>query len=262
MVGVRRAERRELVGRAAVLEAAAGVHVGQDHDLFGRQDLRRLGHEAHAAKGDHLGIGRRRLARQIEAVADEIGEVLDFRLLVIMGEDHRVALALQPLDLGEQVDALQACGLSGHFCPSRGAAALRLLDRLLIWGRKVDIARLVGAFGREARDHLHVLEAGGEQRHREAALDRRPRRLARQPHRHLAVACLRRSATASRAVGLVELLVGVGQRRQHPAPAIFLDRVDIDVGPGDLDFRQRTCSVCVAPSQVTSFGWSFDRSSS
>ena len=103
---MRLAERRELVGRAAVLEAAAGVHVGQDDDLFGRQDLRRLGHEADAAKGDHVGVGRRRLARQIEAVADEIGEVLDFRLLVIMGEDHRVALALQPLDLGEQVDAL------------------------------------------------------------------------------------------------------------------------------------------------------------
>ena len=108
MVRVRRAERRELVGRAAVLEAAAGVHVGQDHDLFGRQDLRRLGHEADAAEGDHLGVGRRRLARQIEAVADEIGEVLDLRLLVIMGEDHGVALALQPLDLGEQVEALQA----------------------------------------------------------------------------------------------------------------------------------------------------------
>ena len=108
MVGVRRAERRELVGRAAVLEAAAGVHVGQDHDLLGRQDLRRLGHEADAAEGDHVGIGRRRLARQIEAVADEIGEVLDLRLLVIMREDHGVALALQPLDLGEQVDALQA----------------------------------------------------------------------------------------------------------------------------------------------------------
>ena len=34
MVGMRLAERLELVGRAAVLEAAAGVHVGQDDDLF------------------------------------------------------------------------------------------------------------------------------------------------------------------------------------------------------------------------------------
>ena len=93
MVRMRRAERRELVGRAAVLKAAAGVHVGQDDDLLGRQDLRGLGHEADAAKGDDVGVGRLRLARQIEAVADEIGEVLDVRLLVIMGEDDGIALA-------------------------------------------------------------------------------------------------------------------------------------------------------------------------
>ena len=117
MVRVRRAERRELVGRTAVLEAAAGIHVGQDDGLFRREDLRGLGHEAHAAEGDHVGVGRGRLARQIEAVADEIREVLDFRLLIIMREDDRVALALQPLDLGEQVEALQADGLNRHFCP-------------------------------------------------------------------------------------------------------------------------------------------------
>ena len=48
------------------------------------------------------------LARQIEAVADEVREVLDLRLLIIMREDDRVALALQPLDLGEQVEPRQA----------------------------------------------------------------------------------------------------------------------------------------------------------
>ena len=117
MVGMRLAERGELVGRAAVLEAAAGVHVGQDHGLVRRQDLRRLGHEPDAAKGDHVGVGLGRLARQIEAVADEIREVLDLRLLVIMGEDHRVALALQPLDLAEQVEAFETVGLDRHFCP-------------------------------------------------------------------------------------------------------------------------------------------------
>ena len=119
MVGVGLAERLELVGRARILEAAAGVHVGQDHGLFRRQYLGGLGHEADAAKSDDLGVGRRRLARQIEAVADEIGEVLDFRLLVIMGEDDGVALALEPLDLGQQVDALQGPRLNAHCCPSR-----------------------------------------------------------------------------------------------------------------------------------------------
>ena len=107
----------------------------------GDEDLRRLGHEAHAAKGDHFGVGRRRLARQIEAVADEIGEVLDLRLLVIMGEDHGVALALQPLDLGEQVEPSQTRRFERSFLSLRRAPALRFLDRLLIWGRKVEITR-------------------------------------------------------------------------------------------------------------------------
>ena len=123
MVRMRRAERRELVGRAAVLEAAAGIHVGQDHGLLRRQDFRGLGHEADAAKGDDFGIGRRGLARQIEAVADEVREVLDFRLLVIMGEDDGVAFALQPLDLGEKVEPLQTLRLNSHLFPS--AARLR-----------------------------------------------------------------------------------------------------------------------------------------
>ena len=126
MVGMGLAERLELVGRAAVLEAAAGVHVGQDDDLVGRQDLRGLGHEADAAKGDHVGVGRLRLARQIEAVADEIGEVLDLGRLVIMGEDDRVALLAQPVDLGAQVEALEARGWVRHLIPLGGASAAPL----------------------------------------------------------------------------------------------------------------------------------------
>jgi hypothetical protein len=34
MVRVRRPERCELVRRAAILKAAAGIHVGQHHNLF------------------------------------------------------------------------------------------------------------------------------------------------------------------------------------------------------------------------------------
>ena len=105
---MRLAEAPELLGRAAVLEAAAGIHVGQHDDLVGRQDLGGLGHELDAAKGDHVGVGRLRLADEIEAVADEIGEVLDFGLLVIMREDDRVALLAQAVDLGAQVEAREA----------------------------------------------------------------------------------------------------------------------------------------------------------
>src|SRR3546814_6514538 len=89
MIGMLRPEARELFGRATVLEAAPRVHVGQHDDLFGRQYLRRLGHELDAAEGDDLGIGVRGLARQFERVADEIGEILNLGLLVIMrSEEH------------------------------------------------------------------------------------------------------------------------------------------------------------------------------
>ncbi len=48
------------------------------------------------------------LAGEIEAVADEVGNVLDFRRLVIMGEDDGVALLAQPVDLGAEVETLEA----------------------------------------------------------------------------------------------------------------------------------------------------------
>src|SRR3546814_7138063 len=84
-----------------------------------RQYLRRRGHEAHAAEGYDVSIGRLRLAAQIEAVADEIGEVLDFRLLVIMREDDGVALLAQPVDLRPEVQALQAWIGCVHALPVR-----------------------------------------------------------------------------------------------------------------------------------------------
>ena len=68
--------------------------------------------EAHP---DHIGIGRRRLAAEFERIADEIGEVLDFGALVIMREDHRVALGAQTVDLGAEVEAGEGfAGLGGH----------------------------------------------------------------------------------------------------------------------------------------------------
>ena len=113
MVGVGGAEAAEFVGWAAVLKAASRLHVGQDDDLVRREDLGDLGHEADAAEGDDVGLGRGRLARQVEAVADEIGEVLDFGRLIIMCQDDGVALALQPLDVGAQIDCGALEGIEG-----------------------------------------------------------------------------------------------------------------------------------------------------
>src|SRR4051812_43207787 len=61
-----------------------------------------------AAKDDDVGRHLRGGAGQLEAVAGEIGEILDFSLLVIMGQDGGVLFLLKILDFGDNVvhDAL------------------------------------------------------------------------------------------------------------------------------------------------------------
>ena len=94
---------RELVGRAAVGERAAGLEIGHHHLARGIQDLRRLGHEVDAAEGDHVGFHLLGGLRELERVADEIGEVLDLGFLVVVGQDHGVALALDARDRGFEI---------------------------------------------------------------------------------------------------------------------------------------------------------------
>ena len=114
MIGMRFAERLELLRRARILEAAPGIHVGQYDDFLGRKDLGRVGHELHAAKGNHVGVRVRRHLRQLQAVAHEIGKILNLRLLIIVRQDDGIALFAQPVDLGEQVFARRQAGLSSH----------------------------------------------------------------------------------------------------------------------------------------------------
>ena len=101
--GVGGDEGGELVRRAAVGERAAGLQIGH-HDLArGVQDLGRLGHEVDAAEGDHVGFHLLGGLRELERVADEVGEVLDLGLLVVVGQDHGVALALDARDRGLEI---------------------------------------------------------------------------------------------------------------------------------------------------------------
>ena len=52
-----------------------------------------------AAKHDDLGVADLAgLARQLQRIADEIGDLEDLRALVIVGQDHRFALRLEPVD--------------------------------------------------------------------------------------------------------------------------------------------------------------------
>ena len=83
---------------SAVIDAASeqpASRSGISTVFSGREDRRRLGHEVDAAEDDRLGVGRRRLAREAERVADVVGHVLHLGHLVVVGEDHRVALARQ-----------------------------------------------------------------------------------------------------------------------------------------------------------------------
>ena len=59
----------------------------------------------HPAEHDHIGGGGSGLAGQLKGVADEVGDVLDGVFLVIVGQDHGVALALQLGDRPHQVGA-------------------------------------------------------------------------------------------------------------------------------------------------------------
>ena len=104
VAGVGVDEGLELVRRAVVGEGAAGLQIGQHHDLVGVHDLRRLRHEVHAGEDDDLGVGLRGFLAQAQAVPHVVGDVLDVALLVVVGQDDGLALVLEPLDLLKEVE--------------------------------------------------------------------------------------------------------------------------------------------------------------
>ena len=69
---------------------AAGREVRQDHRLVGRgQDVGGLGHEVDAAEHDVLGLrARGGVARQLERVAGDVGELDDLVALVVVAQDE------------------------------------------------------------------------------------------------------------------------------------------------------------------------------
>ena len=58
------------------------------------QHLRGFGHEPDAAKCDHVAFKLLGLARQFQAVADRVGEFLNFGILIMMGQNDRLTLGL------------------------------------------------------------------------------------------------------------------------------------------------------------------------
>ena len=71
-----------------------------------------------------------RRASQLEAVADEVGQVLDFAVLVVVRQDDRALFLLQPRDLGFQVLRHGATGRQ----PLNGASLEKPPVAVLFWG--------------------------------------------------------------------------------------------------------------------------------
>jgi hypothetical protein len=73
--------------------------VGQQNELVRAEDRGRLGHEVDAAEDDDLGLGGGGLDAEFERVARQVGDVLDGRYLVVVGEDDGLLLRGQPPDV-------------------------------------------------------------------------------------------------------------------------------------------------------------------
>jgi hypothetical protein len=84
---------------ATVGKGASGVEIWKENSFLWTQNLCGFGHEMNAGKHNHVCIGRRSTPGEVKTVADKIGYILNFGLLVIVSEDNRVQLALKPPDL-------------------------------------------------------------------------------------------------------------------------------------------------------------------
>ena len=89
----------EFVSRAAFLERASGALVRQNHDLVRAEDLGGLRHEMNAAEDDDIRLRARRLLGEPQGIPDKIGHILNFRHLVVVGQNHSIQLFLQDEDL-------------------------------------------------------------------------------------------------------------------------------------------------------------------
>jgi hypothetical protein len=93
-------ERPHVVRPDALRQRAPGLRAGEKDEARGIQDLRRLGHEPHAAEDDAVGVGAGRDAAEVEGVPREVRDrMVQGRFHVVVPEDHGPLLALEPVDL-------------------------------------------------------------------------------------------------------------------------------------------------------------------
>ena len=98
VVGVVGPEGGKGIGRTGIGQAATGLQIGDQHRFGGAEDLGRFGHEVDPAKHDHLSVGAGGLTGELKGITDEISDVLNGSLLVVVGQDHGLALPLELCD--------------------------------------------------------------------------------------------------------------------------------------------------------------------
>ena len=103
MTGVFCLESREFPGVARLGQRAPRLGTGDQHLLFGAEDLGGLGHEVHSGEEDDVGVDRLRPDGEGERVAQKIGDGLHFGQRIIVGEDHGSLAAFELFDAGEEV---------------------------------------------------------------------------------------------------------------------------------------------------------------
>jgi hypothetical protein len=94
-------------------------HSGAPDSLGGRENRRGFRHEVHATEDDHIRVCLCGLLGQPERIAYEVRDVLNFRDLIVVREDHRVAVLAHPIDLGNQCGCVRRaiyCGYDIQHC--------------------------------------------------------------------------------------------------------------------------------------------------
>src|ERR1039458_4427735 len=81
--------------RATITKRTTGFKIRKNDFLFRIQYFSRLGHKMNAREYYHIRACTFRLSRQTQAVANEISDILDIRLLVIMRQYNRILFLLQ-----------------------------------------------------------------------------------------------------------------------------------------------------------------------
>lgn len=110
----------KLLGRAGLLQGAAGFQIRDQYFRFGVQDLGGFRHKANPAKNDGFGLGLLGKAGQLQGIPHEVRQVLDFRLLVVMGQKQGPPFFGQPADFLGKLLGLGEHRCADHGPPSRG----------------------------------------------------------------------------------------------------------------------------------------------